>query len=156
MKAWRHRSRLFIGLWVITGLVVLGINGYVLMSLLDEPLAGYSPGVRQADRGFRQYRQLIRDEAEKIYTGMELLVQRFSASVAKIDPLAPVDQKEASAPMEKKIKQPAFATVTLPVLTGICDQPIFFRPDTSDGHTGKRRLFRGPDAAGFHYPRNFR
>ena len=53
------RVQALIGLWILTGLVVVGINGAMLMSLLDEPLAGYSPGVRTADRGFRQYRTLV-------------------------------------------------------------------------------------------------
>ena len=39
MKAWGNNIQVFIGLWIIAGLAVMGINGYALMSLMDEPLA---------------------------------------------------------------------------------------------------------------------
>lgn len=116
MKAWGDQAKAFIGLWVIAGLIVLGINGRALLSLLDEPLAGHSSGVRLADRGFQQYRQLLSAKAEKISSGMAHLVQRFTASAPTVEHALAVEQKQAPVKETRRVKLP---TVTLPVLTGI-------------------------------------
>ena len=80
MKLLGYRYQVIIGLWVLVGLVVAGINGYYLLSLLDEPLAGYSPGARQARRQFQQYQQLMETQTRKIASGMKLLAERFASS----------------------------------------------------------------------------
>jgi hypothetical protein len=116
MNAWRNRLRIFLGFWIMAGLVVLGINGYALMSLLDEPLAGHSSAVRQVDRGFQQYQRLINTETEKIVSGMELLAHRFAAHTPRVDSSIPVEKKTVETKAEQKANQP---TVTLPVLAGI-------------------------------------
>jgi hypothetical protein len=114
-----HRSgsrvQALIGLWILAGLVVVGINGAMLMSLLDEPLAGYSTGVRTADRGFRQYRMLVAAEAHKITSGMDLLASRFGPRVE--DTEKPATQRVPDPPsVVKPVKPPA---VKLPTLTGV-------------------------------------
>lgn len=111
--------QVIIGLWVLAGLIVAGINGYALLSLLDEPLAGYSSGARQARQKFQQYRRLMEAETEKISSGMKLLAEQFSTSAPKADPA--VESKNAISPVlpvrvEKKVNRP---TVMLPVLAGI-------------------------------------
>lgn len=116
MKAFGNSVQVYIGLWVLAGLVVMGINGYALMSLLDEPLAGYSAGVRQADRGFQQYRRLLSTETEKIASGMDLLVRCFAAKTTVIEPSKTADIKQSPSAVEKRVKPPA---VALPVLAGI-------------------------------------
>ena len=109
------RIHALIGLWILAGLVVAAINGYMLMSLLDEPLAGYSSGVRNADRGFRQYRMLSAAEAEKITLGMDLLASWFKPIVVEEE--KPEFQKLlAPPPPEKKV---APSPVVMPTLTGI-------------------------------------
>lgn len=106
---------ILIGLWILAGLTVVGINGYMLMSLLDEPLAGYSSEVRNADRGFRQYRILLTAEAEKITSGMDLLASRFKPIVVEEE--KPVFQKvPATPPAAKKVVPPP---VVMPTLKGI-------------------------------------
>lgn len=116
MKTWGHDMQVYIGIWVIIGLVVLGVNGYAFISLVDEPLAGYSPGVQQTDRGLQQYRQMLSAKSEKLSSGLELLAQRFTATVPKHGPPEAVDQKKAPV---KVAKRPTIETVSLPVLAGI-------------------------------------
>lgn len=116
MKTWGDRVKAFIGLWVIAGLIVLGVNGRAFLSLLDEPLAGYSSGVRMADRGFQQYRQLLSAKTEKISSAMAHLVQRFSVNAPAVEHASAVEQKEAPAKETRHVNLP---TVTLPVLAGI-------------------------------------
>jgi hypothetical protein len=116
MNAWRHRLQVFIGLWVFIGLVVAGINGYALLPLLDEPLAGYSSGALQASRAFQQYRRLMGAETDKISSVMKILAQRFAISEPKINPAARLEKEKRPATVEKKVKRPL---VRLPVLAGI-------------------------------------
>jgi hypothetical protein len=96
------RMRALIGLWILAGLMVVGVNGTMLLSLLDEPLAGYSSGVRNADRAFRQYRMRLTAEAEKMTSGMERLTSWFdtrgcgrrTTAIAKNAHFAVVGQKD--------------------------------------------------------------
>ena len=95
------RIHALVGLWILAGLVVVGVNGTMLMSLLDEPLAGYSSGVRMADQGFRNYRMLVTAQAEKITSGMDLLISRFKPEI--VDEGKPVvQQPPAPAGIGKK------------------------------------------------------
>lgn len=116
MKAWGNSVQLFIGLWMLAGLVVMGINAYALMSLMDEPLAGYSIGVRHAQGMFQQYRNLLSAETENMDSGMDLLIQRFAAKTTLIEPSQAADTRQSPSAVEKKVKPPA---VALPVLAGI-------------------------------------
>ena len=127
MKAWGNSVRLFIGLWVLAGLVVVGINAYALMSLMDEPIAGYSIGIRHAQGMFQQYRNLLNAETENMSSGMDRLIQRFAAKTTLIEPSKSADTKQSPSAVEKKVKPTA---VALPVLTGIM---------TSRSTTGKQR-----------------
>ncbi|WP_419661994.1 uncharacterized protein Dvar_24360 [Desulfosarcina variabilis str. Montpellier] len=117
MKLLKHRFQIIIGLWVLAGLMVAGINGYLLLSLLDQPLAGYSPGARQVRRQFQQYQRLLESETEKISSGMQLLAERFASRTPDTDSAVAIHEKEKSAVnVEKKVNRP---TVVLPVLAGI-------------------------------------
>jgi hypothetical protein len=109
------RVQALIGLWILAGLIVVGINGAVFMSLLDEPLAGYSPGVRTADRGFRQYRTLVAAEARKITSGMDFLVSRFGHGVE--DTEKPTDRPVPDPP--PAVKPAPHPAMRLPTLTGV-------------------------------------
>ena len=122
------RIHALVGLWILAGLVVAGVNGTMLMSLLDEPLAGYSSGVRMADQGFRKYHQLVAAQAEKITSGMDLLMGRFKIGVVEEE--KPVVQEPSAPPLLVKKRAPA--PVALPMLTGIMTSR------SSDG--GARRL----------------
>lgn len=108
------RIHALVGLWILAGLVVVGLNGTMLMSLLDEPLAGYSSGVRMADQGFRNYRMLVTAQAEKITSGMDRLINRFKPGVVEEEPAF---QKRPAPPSFAKKRAPA--PVVLPTLTGI-------------------------------------
>lgn len=117
MRRWGNRTRVMIGLWILAGLAVVGANGFFLMSLLDEPLAGYSNGVRQADRAFREYRLRVNVEANRITAAMDWLVRRFAPEpVAKETP-AVVEIKRAASPAGSARAVPA--PVALPALSGI-------------------------------------
>lgn len=109
-----NRMHALVGLWILAGLVVAGINGMLLLHLLDEPLAGYSTEVRNVDRGFRQYRMLLTDEARKITSGMDLLASRFAVKVVAKNksPVPTVSARPA-------VKKVAPVSVKLPALTGI-------------------------------------
>ena len=108
------RIHALVGLWILAGLVVVGVNGTMLMSLLDEPLAGYSGGVRMADQGFRNYRMLVTAQAEKITSGMDRLISRFKPGGVEE---APAFQKRPAPPSFATKRAPAL--VELPTLTGI-------------------------------------
>jgi hypothetical protein len=107
------RMRALIGLWILAGLVVAGVNATLLLQLLDEPLAGYSAVVRNASRGFGQYRMLLTAEAQKITSGMDLLASRFAPPVVEKKPVAP---NVSARPVAQKAPP---VPVSLPTLTGI-------------------------------------
>lgn len=115
MYRWQSNTHALIGLWILAGLAVAGVNGYKLMSLLDAPLAGYSSEVRSADRGFRQYRMLLTAETEKINLGMDLLASWFKPVVVQ-DAQAAIQNVSAPQQALKKVKAPA---LVLPALTGV-------------------------------------
>lgn len=115
MKANKHRLNLLIGLWVLAGLLVLGLNGNVLLSLLDEPLAGYSPGVHQVDQGFRRYRTLLSLNDGERGAGMEQLSQRFAVVIPEPEPT----QEEEKSVIDKVVETVKMPLVSLPVLSGI-------------------------------------
>ena len=127
------RVQALIGLWILAGLVVAGINGAMLMSLLDEPLAGYSPGVRTADRGFRQYRTLVAAEARKITSGMDFLASRFGPRVE--DTEKPADRRVPDPPPAVKPATPP--AMRLPTLTGVITRR------SSDGTTTRLAVMDG-------------
>ena len=127
------RMHALIGLWILAGLGVVGVYGTMLLSLLDEPLAGYSNGVRNADRAFRQYRMRLTAEAEKITSGMELLTSWFKPVVVEEE--KPLLQKTpAPSSLAKKMAHPK---VALPTLTGIMTSR------SSDGSTRRLALLNG-------------
>lgn len=110
-----NRMHGLIGLWILAGLIVAGVNGTMLLSLLDEPLAGYSMQVRNADRSFRQYRLIAKMEAEKIDSGMELIANLFAPDAPEEKPVAVQPVSKPLATENKKLPSP----VVLPTLTGI-------------------------------------
>jgi hypothetical protein len=114
MHRLENRMRVLIGLWILAGLVVAGINGTLLLQLLDEPLAGYSTAVRNASRGFAQYRMLLTTEARKITSGMDLLASRYTLTVVKKESTAAPDVSVRPA-----ARKGAPVSVALPTLTGI-------------------------------------
>ncbi len=116
MKTDKHHLHILIGFWVLAGLVVLGLNGFALLSLLDEPLAGYSSEVREVDRGFREYRELLSHNNENMTTGVEALKQRFATAVPDKEISPEEEKKQTLVEKEKTIRLP---TVTLPVLSGM-------------------------------------
>lgn len=115
MKTDKHRLQILIGFWTLTGLAILGLNGFALLSLLDEPLAGYSSEVREVDRGFREYRELLSRNDENMTTGMEGLKRRFATAVPDKE-IAPEEEKQT---LVEKVKSVRLPTVTLPVLSGM-------------------------------------
>lgn len=127
-----NRMRALIGLWILTGLVVLGANGFMLLVLLDEPLVGYSNAARNADQAFRQYRKLLNAESEKITSGMELLANRFNPIVVEEKPV--VQHVPDPKPEAKKVTS---APVVLPELTGIMTSR------STDGTTRRLALIDG-------------
>ena len=128
-----NRMRALIGLWVLAGLVVLGVNGFMLMALLDEPLVGYSNAARNADQAFRQYRKLLNAESEKITSGMELLANRFNPIVVEEEQPV-VRHVPDPRPEAKRVTS---APVVLPELTGILTSR------SSDGTTRRLALIDG-------------
>ena len=114
MHHWGSAAHALIGLWVLAGLMVVGVNGYMLLALLDEPLAGYSNLVRSADRGFQQYRALLTAETEKITSGLDRLAGRFKPMGAEIE--KPTAVNGSSPPPATQV---AVTPVMLPTLSGI-------------------------------------
>ena len=114
MHRLEKRMRVLLGLWVLAGLMVAGINGTMLLQLLDEPLAGYSMVVRNASRGFEQYRVLLATEARKITSGMDLLASRYTLPAVKEEKKAAPDVS-----VRQTAGKAAPVSVALPTLTGI-------------------------------------
>ena len=131
-----HRSdsriQALIGFWILAGLVMVGLNAAMLLSLLDEPLAGHSDGVRNADRAFRQYRLRLTAEAEKITSGMERLTSWFAPVLVEEKPVV---QKAPAPPASAKKKRPL--PLVLPTLMGIMTSR------SSDGSTQRLALLDG-------------
>lgn len=109
-----NRTHALIGLWVLAGLVVVGINGAMLMALWSEPLAGYSSQVRDAQRAHGQYRSAVAAAAEATDHGLDALRARFTTT--------PVPEKTVAAPAPDPPAarvRTAAAAVPLPVLEGV-------------------------------------
>jgi hypothetical protein len=133
MHLFGNRIHALIGLWILAGLVVVGVNGTALLTLLDEPLVGYSSFVRNADRAFRQYRTRLDTETEKITSGMDLLASWFSPAVVE-DKKVTVKPAPDKRPAEKRtVARP----VKLPHLRGIVTRR------SSDGSTRRLALMDG-------------
>lgn len=109
-----NRTHALIGLWILLGLVVIGINGAMLMALWSEPLAGYSDQVRDAERALGQYRAAVTATLGATDEGMDALKARFTtAAVPEQSVVAPA----AVPPVAKARTAPA--AISLPVLEGV-------------------------------------
>lgn len=115
MHRWGDSRQAWIGLWILAGLAMAGLNGYMLMSLLDEPLAGYSRLVRSVDRGIRQYRTLLAAKTENVTAGMDLITQRFPPASVDDTPSTAGGTTPATVAEHQVETRPA----ALPLLTGI-------------------------------------
>ncbi len=109
MKANVGAIRLWIGSWILIGLLVASLNGYALLALIDDPLAGYSAGARQVDREIMQFRRFVAEKKEKKRSDMDQLAKRYANTP---DPV-PASRKVAS---QRVAPEP---TVSLPTVAGI-------------------------------------
>ncbi|PID39376.1 MAG: hypothetical protein CR984_07195 [Proteobacteria bacterium] len=132
-----NRMHAWIGSWILIGLAVIGFNGYMLLSLLDEPLAGHSPQARSANRAFRQYRILRQAKTKKIVSEMDLLVSRFGDVIPKERPMAGTPAQVPTPEGKKVPPPPPPPPVTLPALTGIVSRL------SADGTTQWTALING-------------
>ena len=85
-----------------------------------------------ADQGFRKYRLLVNAGAEKITSGMDLLMGRFETRVMEEKPIV---QQPPAPPASAKKSAPA--PVALPTLTGILTRR------SSDGDAGHLAVLDG-------------
>ena len=99
----------------MAGILVIGFNGFALLSLLDTPLSGYSPKVHAIDRALRQLRTVMTAKAESIGSQMDELAMRF-ATVTK----PPVPREKKNRPLSAATsKRTVVRPVSLPPLAGI-------------------------------------
>jgi hypothetical protein len=133
MRLYGNRIHGFIGLWVLAGLMVLGANGYMLMTLFDEPLTGLSEHVRHADRAFRQYRSLLEAKSVNRSSGMQTLANWFAPAAVNED--KPVAETPSEAPLV--VKQATVPPAALPGLTGIITR------QSTDGSIRRLALING-------------
>ncbi len=115
MKLKPGLGRILISCCVLAGLLVVGINGYALLALLDEPLSGYSEGIRTVDRGLLEFRKLSADKSGKVIHGIDRLAGRYTPE------LSPESSPVSKKVIPKKIvtKRVKALPASLPVLTGI-------------------------------------
>ncbi len=126
------RQRSFMGAWVLAALLVLGINGFHLTNLLDQPLLGHSrevKGIRQQWKLLEQLRSLAIREAKAVAdVDLDRLFSRFEPlSVPKVWEAEGADEaveEEESGPI-------------LPKLTGIV------RVSDLDGNVETSAVFHG-------------
>jgi hypothetical protein len=125
---------LLVGCWLLTGLLVGGLNGYRLMTLLDASLPGYSDGLRAVHRGIQQFQMLLTSETEVIGSGMELLANRFSSVAMVADEQR--TEKKTMVPLTAE-KREAALPVKLPSLAGIISSR------STNGSTSRLALLDG-------------
>jgi len=111
--------RLFVGLWVLLGLIVLAYNAMVLTTLYDRPLSGLSRDVRAAMRKTREFEQVMatRSPAVLNQSRLDVVLQKgkpSSARVAREKPKPPEPKTIVTEPAARKPE-----VVTLPRLYGI-------------------------------------
>jgi hypothetical protein len=108
------RQRSFMGAWILTALVVLGVNGLNLTNLLDQPLLGNSQEVKGIRRQWRLLEQLsslaIREAKAVAEVDLDRVFSRFEP-LQVLEPWEPVAEGEET---EMKPVGPI-----LPLLTGI-------------------------------------
>jgi hypothetical protein len=46
MMIWGNRRRLCLGSWILAALLLIGLNGYHLIALENQPLVGHSPTIK--------------------------------------------------------------------------------------------------------------
>ena len=114
MKRGKSDRSLFIGGWILLGFLILGLNGYQMLALMDSPLAGYSESARLVDRGIRQLKTLLTAENENIEEGLKQLSGRHAATgKGKALP-----KRKAPKPSGDPLPE-STSPVSLPVLAGI-------------------------------------
>ena len=123
------RKRLCIGGWVLVALLLVGFNGFKLMSFFNPELPGQSRSVKEAMKKWRQLEDRVPATIVEALDNINLSVA--FAEYTKYTPVSHKQKNKVSTPRsgvanEKKIN------IQLPSLTGILS--------TTDAHGNTRSI----------------
>ena len=111
MTAIGSRKRRYIGIWILAALLLVGYNGFTLMSLFNPSLADHSPEPRIAAGKWRQLRE--RTLKKTAVFDPDLIRKKMMPGLRRQVETA------RTAPAGNGVNKPKSAGVRLPVVTGI-------------------------------------
>jgi len=123
------RKRLCIGGWILVALLLVGFNGFKLMSLFNPELPGQSRNVKEAMKKWRQLENRVPATIVEALDNINLNVA--FAEYTKDTPVSHKQKKKVSTPRSGGAKEKAI-NIKLPSLTGILS--------TTDAHGNTRSL----------------
>jgi hypothetical protein len=120
------RKRLCIGGWILVALLLLGFNGFKLMSFFNPELPGQSRNVKEA---MKKWRQLENRGPAPIVEAFDTIY--LNIAFAQYTPVSPKQKKEIPTRRTEVSKEKAIS-MKLPRLTGILR--------TADAHGNTRSI----------------
>jgi hypothetical protein len=110
------RKRLCIGGWVLVALLLVGFNGFKLMSFFNPELPGQSRSVKEAMKKWRQLENRV--PANLVETLDTVNLNVAFAEYTTYTPVSHKQTKEVSTPRTKAAKEKTI-NIKLPNLSGI-------------------------------------
>jgi len=123
------RKRLCIGGWILVALLLVGFNGFKLMSFFNPELPGQSRSVKEAMKKWRQLENIVPTTIVEALDNINLNVA--FAEYTRYTPVSHKQKKEVSTPRSGVAKEKT-NNIHLPSLAGILR--------TTDAHGNTRSL----------------
>ena len=123
------RKRLCIGGWILVALLLVGFNGFKLMSFFNPELTGQSRSVKEAMKKWRQLENRVPATIVEALDNINLNVA--FAEYTMYTPVSHKKKNELPTPRTQVAKEKAI-NIKLPSLTGILS--------TTDAHGNTRSL----------------
>jgi len=113
MIIWGNRRRLCLGSWILAALLLIGLNGYHLIALENQPLVGHSPTIKALRLNLGHYENTL---STPVLCADDQRLHPILVRYA--EPPAPAPSASAPPP-EITAPVPAPDRTALPVLAGI-------------------------------------
>ena len=123
------RKRLCIGGWILVALLLVGFNGFKLMTFFNPELTGQSRTVKEAMKKWRQLENRVPTTIVEALDNINLNVA--FAEYTRYTPVSHKQKNKLSTPRTQVAKEKAI-NIKLPSLTGILS--------TTDAHGNTRSL----------------